>query len=178
MAPPNRPAAAVTEGTVVYVQWAPIFAGAVVAAALSFVLHAFAAGIGLSISSTAPTWRDASIALVILSGLYLILVALAAYVPEAMWPDGCVPGSHPPRVQTKSSFATARMAFSPGRWLPFSPLCSHWVRPNFAACDRTHPVPAGQAGLNYTVRLYQTRAEILNGQWKFPEPQPVMQPVN
>jgi hypothetical protein len=79
MAPPNRPAATVTEGTVVYVQWAPIFAGAVVAAALSFVLHAFAAGIGLSISSTAPTWRDASIALVILSGLYLILVALAAY---------------------------------------------------------------------------------------------------
>jgi hypothetical protein len=79
MAPPNRPAATVTEGTVVYVQWAPVFAGAAVAAALSFVLHAFAAGIGLSISSTAPTWRDASIALVILSGLYLILVALAAY---------------------------------------------------------------------------------------------------
>ena len=30
-------------------------------------------------SSTAPTWRDASIALWILSGLYLVLVALAAY---------------------------------------------------------------------------------------------------
>jgi hypothetical protein len=79
MVPPNGRPAAVAEGTVVYVQWAPIFAGAVAAAALSFVLHAFAAGIGLSISSTAPTWRDASIALVILSGLYLILVALAAY---------------------------------------------------------------------------------------------------
>jgi hypothetical protein len=79
MAPPNGRPAAVAERTVVYVQWAPIFAGAVAAAALSFVLHAFAAGIGLSISSTAPTWRDASIALVILSGLYLILVALAAY---------------------------------------------------------------------------------------------------
>ena len=26
---------------------------------------------------------------------------------------------------------------------------------------------------NYTVRLYRPRAEILNGRWKFPEPQPV-----
>jgi len=79
MAPPDTRPSAVAEGTIVYVQWGPIFAGAVAAAALSFVLHAFAAGIGLSISSTAPTWRDASIALVILSGLYLVLVALAAY---------------------------------------------------------------------------------------------------
>jgi len=28
-------------------------------------------------------------------------------------------------------------------------------------------------GWNYTVRLYRPRAEILNGSWKFPEPQPV-----
>ena len=28
-------------------------------------------------------------------------------------------------------------------------------------------------GWNYTVRLYRPRAEILNGTWKFPEPQPV-----
>jgi len=27
-------------------------------------------------------------------------------------------------------------------------------------------------GWNYTVRLYRPRAEILNGTWKFPEPQP------
>jgi hypothetical protein len=26
---------------------------------------------------------------------------------------------------------------------------------------------------NYTVRLYRPRPEILNGTWKFPEPQPV-----
>jgi hypothetical protein len=26
-------------------------------------------------------------------------------------------------------------------------------------------------GWNYTVRLYRPRAEILNGKWKFPEPQ-------
>jgi hypothetical protein len=62
-----------------YVQWGPIIAGAIAAAALASVLHAFAAGIGISVSSTAPTWRDASFALVLLSGLYLVLAALAAY---------------------------------------------------------------------------------------------------
>ena len=29
------------------------------------------------------------------------------------------------------------------------------------------------SGWNYTVRLYRPRAEILNGKWTFPEPQPV-----
>ena len=29
------------------------------------------------------------------------------------------------------------------------------------------------AGWNYTVRLYRPRAPILNGSWKFPQPQPV-----
>jgi hypothetical protein len=62
-----------------YLQWGPIVAGAVAAAALAFVLHAFAGAIGLAVSSTAPTWRDASFALWLLSGLYLVLVALAAY---------------------------------------------------------------------------------------------------
>jgi hypothetical protein len=62
-----------------YVQWGPVIAGAVTAAALAAVLHAFAGAIGLAVSSTAPTWRDASVALWILSGVYLILVALAAY---------------------------------------------------------------------------------------------------
>ena len=62
-----------------YVQWGPIVAGAITAAALATVLHSFAAAIGLAVSSTAPTWRDASLALWALSGLYLVLVALAAY---------------------------------------------------------------------------------------------------
>ena len=62
-----------------YIQWGPVIAGAVSAAALGTVLHAFAGAIGLAVGSTAPTWRDASIALWALSGLYLILVALAAY---------------------------------------------------------------------------------------------------
>jgi hypothetical protein len=56
-----------------------VIAGAITAAALASVLHAFAGAIGLAVSSTAPTWRDASIALWILSGIYLILVALLAY---------------------------------------------------------------------------------------------------
>jgi hypothetical protein len=60
-------------------EWGPIVAGAIAAAALALVLHAFAVAIGLSISSTAPTWRDASFALVLLSGLYVVLAALASY---------------------------------------------------------------------------------------------------
>jgi len=62
-----------------HVQWGPVIAGAIAAAALATVLHAFAAAIGLAVGSTAPTWRDASIGLWILSGVYLILVALASY---------------------------------------------------------------------------------------------------
>src|SRR4051812_45551867 len=72
-------AAMVADVSTSYVQWGAVFAGALAAAALAFVLHLFAAAIGLAVSSTAPTWRDASIPLWILSGLYLILVALAAY---------------------------------------------------------------------------------------------------
>src|SRR6266480_1833093 len=62
-----------------YPEWGPIIAGAIAAAALALVLHAFALAIGLSVSSTAPTWRDASFALVLLSGLYILLAAIAAY---------------------------------------------------------------------------------------------------
>jgi hypothetical protein len=62
-----------------YIQWGPVVAGALAAAALAFVLHSFAAAIGLAVSSTAPTWRDSSALLQMLSGLYLILVAIAAF---------------------------------------------------------------------------------------------------
>ena len=61
------------------IQWGAIIAGAIAASALASVLHAFAAAIGISLSSTAPTWRDASTALMLLSGIYLILVALVSY---------------------------------------------------------------------------------------------------
>jgi hypothetical protein len=72
-------AAPLAEGTAVRFDWTPVVAGAFAAAALAFVLHSFAIAVGLSVSSTAPTWRDASFALVLLSGLYLLLAALAAY---------------------------------------------------------------------------------------------------
>ncbi len=43
----------------------------------------------------------------------------------------------------------------------------------FGGCDGKMPncLPITK-GWNYTVRLYRPRAEILNGKWKFPEPQP------
>jgi hypothetical protein len=50
--------------------------GGSTAAALAFVLHAFAAAIGIAVSSTSPTWRDSSVVLQVLSGLYLVLVAI------------------------------------------------------------------------------------------------------
>ena len=74
----TRPVPA-TEGTTIYVQWGPVIAGAIAAAALATVLHVFASGIGLAVFSPTPTWRDASFALVFLTGLYLVLVALASY---------------------------------------------------------------------------------------------------
>lgn len=62
-----------------YVQWGPAIAGALAAAALSFVMHSFAAAIGLAVSSTSPTWRDSSALLQILSGLYLVVTAIIAF---------------------------------------------------------------------------------------------------
>ena len=59
--------------------WTPVIAGAIAAAALSSVLLSFGVGIGLSVASTSPTWRDASAALALLSGLYLILQALVSF---------------------------------------------------------------------------------------------------
>jgi len=48
------------------------------------------------------------------------------------------------------------------------------VAVQFGGCDGKIPncLPI-MSGWNYTVRLYRPRAEILDGAWKFPEPQPV-----
>jgi hypothetical protein len=62
-----------------YLDWTSVIAGALTAAALSFILVTFGAAVGLGISSTAPTWRDASVALWILSGIYLLLQALVSF---------------------------------------------------------------------------------------------------
>jgi len=60
-------------------QWTPIVAGALVACAVSSILVTFGATVGLGVSSTAPTWRDTSLALWLLSGIYLILQALVSF---------------------------------------------------------------------------------------------------
>jgi hypothetical protein len=75
----NTRIASAAANVAVDIQWSAIVAGAFVASALAFVLHSFAGATGISVSSTAPTWRDASMALVLLSGLYLVLMALACY---------------------------------------------------------------------------------------------------
>ena len=74
-----RPDEAASPSSVVYVQWGSVIAGAITGAALASVLHGFAIGVGLAVSSTAPTWRDSSAALWFLSGVYLLLVAIASY---------------------------------------------------------------------------------------------------
>jgi hypothetical protein len=59
--------------------WSSAVFGAIVASAFSAILVAFGAAVGLGVTSIAPTWRDASVALWILSGLYLILQASVSF---------------------------------------------------------------------------------------------------
>ena len=61
--------AVVVEDQASSIGWGSVIGGAIAAAALAFVLQSFAAAIGISVSSAAPTWRDASFALILLSGL-------------------------------------------------------------------------------------------------------------
>jgi hypothetical protein len=74
-----EPSAAPVEAPSRYLNWTPAILGALVASALSSILLAFGATVGLGISSAAPTWRDASAALWILSGLYLIIQAALSF---------------------------------------------------------------------------------------------------
>ena len=60
-------------------QWSPVIAGALTAAALTAILIGFGAAVGLGVSSSSPSWRDASAALALLSGLYLVLQALVSF---------------------------------------------------------------------------------------------------
>jgi hypothetical protein len=62
-----------------YIDWRAVIGGAVVASGVSFTLLAFGSGIGLSVVSTAPTWRDTSSWLWLLSGFFLVFVALCAF---------------------------------------------------------------------------------------------------
>ncbi len=56
-----------------------IVIGALVATALSSIMLAFAVSVGLGVSSAAPTWRDTSASLALLSGLYLIIQAVISF---------------------------------------------------------------------------------------------------
>jgi hypothetical protein len=63
----------------IYFQWTPVLAGAVVAAALSFVLLSFGSAIGLAVASPSSSWRDTSSMLALLAGLWLLLTSLASF---------------------------------------------------------------------------------------------------
>src|SRR3954462_6117272 len=66
-------------GPLSYIHWGPVIAGAVVAAAVWSVLMAFAAAVGMMIASPSPTWRDTSVWLALLSGLWIVVVTAGSY---------------------------------------------------------------------------------------------------
>ena len=66
-------------GPLSYIHWGPALAGAAVAAAISFVLMSFASAVGLMLASPSPTWRDTSVGLAILSGVWIIVVAIGSF---------------------------------------------------------------------------------------------------
>ena len=63
----------------VYLAWGGIVAGALAASALSFILLSFGTAIGLALNSPSASWRDTSVALGLLTGVWLLLTALASY---------------------------------------------------------------------------------------------------
>ena len=66
-------------GPLSYIHWGPGIAGAIVAAATSFVLMGFASAVGLMVASPSPSWRDASVWLAVLSGFWIIVVAVGSF---------------------------------------------------------------------------------------------------
>jgi hypothetical protein len=62
-----------------YATWTPITLGALVATALSSIFLVFGTTVGLGVTSASPSWRDASAALALLSGLYLIIQAAISF---------------------------------------------------------------------------------------------------
>lgn len=63
----------------IYLDWTPVLAGALAAAALSFVLLAFGSALGLAVASPSASWRDTSAVLSLVSGLWLLLTSLASF---------------------------------------------------------------------------------------------------
>lgn len=75
--PAAAPAATVEAGS--FIHWGSVLAGALVATAVWLALMTFGAAMGLSMSSPSPTWRNATVGLALLSGVYILVVGVGAY---------------------------------------------------------------------------------------------------
>ena len=60
-------------------QWSAILGGTAVAVGTSLALNSFGVGIGLSVVSSAPTWRDSSAVYWLLAGVFLLFVAVISF---------------------------------------------------------------------------------------------------
>lgn len=78
---PSRAAIAAVPAS--YVEWAPIFAGAVLAAAISLILFAFAGGVGLAVSSPWPGQGPSGAALGVVSIAWTMIVLLFSSIAGA-----------------------------------------------------------------------------------------------
>jgi hypothetical protein len=65
-------------GAVSYINWPAVLAGTFVAAGVSLVLITFGTALGLSVTTSAPSWRNASIGLSLLSGIWFLVVTVGA----------------------------------------------------------------------------------------------------
>jgi hypothetical protein len=68
-----------TSSALGYINWPAIISGALAATAVSFILYTFAAGLGLAIASPTPSWRDGSVALGLLSGIFILMTTAASF---------------------------------------------------------------------------------------------------
>jgi hypothetical protein len=66
-------------GPLSYIHWGPVVCGAITAAAVAFVLMTFASVVGLAVASPSPTWRDTSVGLALLSGVWILVVAIGSF---------------------------------------------------------------------------------------------------
>jgi hypothetical protein len=69
---------AVAAANLSYVQWGGVFAGAVIAGAVSFVLLSFGSAIGLAVTPLAPSWRTPTLLLGGLSGIWVLVIAVGS----------------------------------------------------------------------------------------------------
>jgi hypothetical protein len=79
LSPSARPVVDVEAPGFIHLHWTPILAGALAAAALSFVLLSFGSSIGLAVASPSSSWRDTSWTLALLGGLWMLLTSLASF---------------------------------------------------------------------------------------------------